>query len=381
MKKYLLLFLLIVLSLIVLSCQDKSAKKAGTMIEKTIYGKLPDGREVFQYTLKNAAGVEVKIINYGAIVTSIKVPDRDGKLADIVLGYDSLSGYLGDNAFLGAIVGRYGNRIGKGKFKIDGEEYQVTVNDGENHLHGGKVGFNKVLWDAKVVSSTAEPALAQTYVSPDGEEGYPGTVTLTVTYTLTNKNELRIDYEGKTDKPTLLNPTHHSYFNLTGNPTETILNHELTIDADKFTPVDAGLIPTGELADVADTPFDFRKPQKIGLRINDQNEQLQFGHGYDHNWVLNNYDRTVHKEVELYEPLSGRLMEVSTDQPGMQFYSGNFLNGTIRGKNGVLYQHRTGLCLEAQCFPDSPNKSNFPSVILRPSQVYRQRTIYKFSVK
>ncbi len=381
MKKYLLLFLLIVLSLIVLSCQDKSAKKAGTMIEKTIYGKLPDGREVFQYTLKNAAGVEVKIINYGAIVTSIKVPDRDGKLADIVLGYDSLSGYLGDNAFLGAIVGRYGNRIGKGKFKIDGEEYQVTVNDGENHLHGGKVGFNKVLWDAKVVSSTAEPALALTYVSPDGEEGYPGTVTLTVTYTLTNKNELRIDYEGKTDKPTLLNPTHHSYFNLTGNPTETILNHELTIDADKFTPVDAGLIPTGELADVADTPFDFRKPQKIGLRINDQNEQLQFGHGYDHNWVLNNYDRTVHKEVELYEPLSGRLMEVSTDQPGMQFYSGNFLNGTIRGKNGVLYQHRTGLCLEAQCFPDSPNKSNFPSVILRPSQVYRQRTIYKFSVK
>jgi len=380
MKKYLLLFLLIVLSLIVLSCQDKSAKKAGTMIEKTIYGKLPDGREVFQYTLKNAAGVEVKIINYGAIVTSIKVPDRDGKLADIVLGYDSLSGYLGDNAFLGAIVGRYGNRIGKGKFKIDGEEYQVTVNDGENHLHGGKVGFNKVLWDAKVVSSTAEPALALTYVSPDGEEGYPGTVTLTVTYTLTNKNELRIDYEGKTDKPTLLNPTHHSYFNLTGNPTETILNHELTIDADKFTPVDAGLIPTGELADVADTPFDFRKPQKIGL-INDQNEQLQFGHGYDHNWVLNNYDRTVHKEVELYEPLSGRLMEVSTDQPGMQFYSGNFLNGTIRGKNGVLYQHRTGLCLEAQCFPDSPNKSNFPSVILRPSQVYRQRTIYKFSVK
>jgi len=351
------------------------------MIEKTIYGKLPDGREVFQYTLKNAAGVEVKIINYGAIVTSIKVPDRDGKLADIVLGYDSLSGYLGDNAFLGAIVGRYGNRIGKGKFKIDGEEYQVTVNDGENHLHGGKVGFNKVLWDAKVVSSTAEPALALTYVSPDGEEGYPGTVTLTVTYTLTNKNELRIDYEGKTDKPTLLNPTHHSYFNLTGNPTETILNHELTIDADKFTPVDAGLIPTGELADVADTPFDFRKPQKIGLRINDQNEQLQFGHGYDHNWVLNNYDRTVHKEVELYEPLSGRLMEVSTDQPGMQFYSGNFLNGTIRGKNGVLYQHRTGLCLEAQCFPDSPNKSNFPSVILRPSQVYRQRTIYKFSVK
>jgi aldose 1-epimerase len=381
MKKNLLLFLLMLLSLIVLSCQDKSAKKAGTMIAKTSYGKLPDGREVSQYTLKNAGGVEVRIINYGAIVTSIRVPDRDGKLADIVLGYDSLSGYLGDNAFLGAIVGRYGNRINKGRFKIDGQEYQVTVNDGENHLHGGKIGFNKVLWDAKVGPPAAEPALALTYISPDGEEGYPGTVTLTVTYTLTNENELRIDYEGKTDKPTILNPTHHSYFNLTGNPIETILNHELIIDADKITPVDAGLIPTGELADVANTPFDFRKPQKIGLRINEPNEQLQFGHGYDHNWVLNNYDRTVHEVVELYEPLSGRLMEVFTDQPGMQFYSGNFLNGTIRGKNGVQYQHRTGLCLEAQCFPDSPNKPNFPSVILRPGQVYHQRTIYKFSVK
>jgi len=302
-------------------------------------------------------------------------------LADVVLGYDSLSGYLGDNAFLGAIVGRYGNRIDQGKFKIDGQAYQVTINDGENHLHGGKIGFNKVLWDAKIGSSAAEPALTLTYVSPDGEEGYPGTVTLTVTYTLTDASELRIDYEGTSDQPTILNPTHHSYFNLTGNLTETILSHELMVDADKITPVDAGLIPTGELADVADTPFDFRKPQKIGLRINDQNAQLQFGQGYDHNWVLSNYDRTVHKVVELYEPLSGRLMEVLTDQPGMQFYSGNFLNGTIRGKHGVLYQYRTGLCLEAQCFPDSPNKPNFPSVILRPGQVYHQRTIYKFSVK
>jgi len=381
MWKNLLLFLLMLLALIVLSCQDKSVKKAGTMIEKAIYGKLPDGREVFQYTLKNAAGVEVRIINYGAIVTTLKVPDRNGKLADIVLGYDSLAGYLGDNAYLGAIVGRYGNRIGKGKFKIDEQEYQVTVNDGANHLHGGKVGFNKVLWDAQVESSTTEPALALTYVSLDGEEGYPGTVTLTVTYTLTNENELRIDYEGTTDKPTILNPTHHSYFNLTGNPEETILNHELTIDAAKFTPVDAGLIPTGELADVASTPFDFNESEKIGLRINAQNEQLQFGRGYDHNWVLNSYDRTVHKVVTLYEPLSGRLMEVFTDQPGMQFYSGNFLNGTIRGKNGELYQHRTGLCLEAQCFPDSPNKPNFPSVILRPGQIYHQRTIYKFSIK
>jgi aldose 1-epimerase len=230
-------------------------------------------------------------------------------------------------------------------------------------------------------SANGTPSLALTYVSPDGEEGYPGTVTLTVTYTLTEANELRIDYEGTTDKPTILNPTHHSYFNLTGNPAETILNHELTINADKFTPVDAGLIPTGAIADVAGTPFDFRKSAKIGLRINDQDEQLQFGHGYDHNWVLNNYDRTVHKVVEFYEPLSGRLMEVFTDQPGMQFYSGNFLDGTIRGKGGIMYQHRIGLCLEAQCFPDSPNKANFPSVTLRPGQIYHQRTIYKFSVK
>jgi aldose 1-epimerase len=378
MKKNLLMFALVLLSLTVLSCQNK---KVGAMIDKTSYGKLPDGREVFQYTLTNAAGVEVRIINYGATVTSIKVPDRNGKMADVVLGYDSLSGYMGGNAYLGAIVGRYGNRINKGKFELDGEEYQVTVNDGTNHLHGGKVGYNKVLWDAKVGSSNGTPSLALTYVSPDGEEGYPGTVTLTVTYTLTEANELRIDYEGTTDKPTILNPTHHSYFNLTGNPAETILNHELTINADKFTPVDAGLIPTGAIADVAGTPFDFRKSAKIGLRINDQDEQLQFGHGYDHNWVLNNYDRTVHKVVEFYEPLSGRLMEVFTDQPGMQFYSGNFLDGTIRGKGGIMYQHRTGLCLEAQCFPDSPNKANFPSVTLRPGQIYHQRTIYKFSVK
>jgi aldose 1-epimerase len=378
MKKNLLMFALVLVSLTVLSCQNK---KVGAMIDKTSYGKLPDGREVFQYTLTNAAGVEVRIINYGATVTSIKVPDRNGKMADVVLGYDSLSGYMGGNAYLGAIVGRYGNRINKGKFELDGEEYQVTVNDGTNHLHGGKVGYNKVLWDAKVGSSNGTPSLALTYVSPDGEEGYPGTVTLTVTYTLTEANELRIDYEGTTDKPTILNPTHHSYFNLTGNPAETILNHELTINADKFTPVDAGLIPTGAIADVAGTPFDFRKSAKIGLRINDQDEQLQFGHGYDHNWVLNNYDRTVHKVVEFYEPLSGRLMEVFTDQPGMQFYSGNFLDGTIRGKGGIMYQHRTGLCLEAQCFPDSPNKANFPSVTLRPGQIYHQRTIYKFSVK
>jgi aldose 1-epimerase len=379
MKKILLSLLAVIMSLIIVSCQNN--KKVETMLEKSLYGKLPDGREVYQFTLHNKSGMKVEIINFGAIVRSISVPDRNGKFEDVILGYDSLSGYVNDNSYQGAIVGRYGNRIGKGKFKLDGNEFQLTINDGENHLHGGKIGFHKVLWDAKVVSDTGEPALALTYVSPNGEEGYPGNVTLTVTYTLTNKNELRIDYKGTTDKPTILNPTHHSYFNLTGNPTKTILDHQLMIDAETFTPVDKGLITTGEKKSVDKTPMDFRTPFAIGARINDKYEQLTFGKGYDHNWVLRNYDGKVNKAVELYEPVSGRLMSIYTDQPGMQFYSGNFLDGSIKGKNGINYQYRTGLCLEAQCFPDSPNKPEFPSVTLRPGQEYKQTTIYQFSTK
>lgn len=379
MKKLCSSILIIFLSLLIVSCQNN--KKVETMIEKSLYGKLPDGREVYQFALKNNSGMQVNIINYGAIVRSIIVPDRNGKFEDVTLGYDSLSGYINDNSYQGAIVGRYGNRIGKGKFKLDDNEYQLTINDGENHLHGGKQGFHKVLWDAKVVSDTGEPSLSLTYVSPDGEEGYPGNVTLTVTYTLTNNNELRIDYKGTTDQPTILNPTHHSYFNLTGNPTNTILDHQLTIEAETFTPVDKGLITTGEKKLVDKTPMDFRTPFAIGARINDKFEQLAFGKGYDHNWVLRNYDGKVSKAVELYEPVSGRLMTVLTDQPGMQFYSGNFLDGSIKGKNGINYQYRTGLCLEAQCFPDSPNKPEFPSVTLRPGQEYKQTTIYKFSTK
>jgi aldose 1-epimerase len=351
------------------------------MVEKSLYGKLPDGREVYQFTLKNNSGMQAKIINYGAIVRSIIVPDRNGKFEDVTLGYDSLSGYVQDKSYQGAIVGRYGNRIGKGKFKLDGKEYQLALNDGENHLHGGNVGFHKVLWEAKVVSDTGEPSLALTYFSPDGEEGYPGNVTISVTYTLTNKNELRIDYYGTTDKPTILNPTHHSYFNLTGNPANTILDHQLIIEADAFTPVDKGLITTGEIKSVDKTPMDFRTPAAIGSRINDNFEQLIFGKGYDHNWVLRNFNGDVNKAVELYEPVSGRLMTIFTDQPGMQFYSGNFLDGSIKGKNGISYHYRTGLCLEAQYFPDSPNKPEFPSVTLRPEQKYKQTTIYHFSIK
>jgi aldose 1-epimerase len=349
-------------------------------MKTTVFGKLPDGRDVHQYTLENRSGVTAQIINYGATVTSLKVPDRNGKMEDVVLGYDSLQGYIDGTTYFGAIVGRYGNRIGKGRFQLDGKDYQLTVNDGENHLHGGKTGFNKVLWDAKAGDS-AEASLRLQYVSRDGEEGYPGTVTLKVTYTLTDKNELRIDYEGTTDKPTILNPTQHSYFNLSGSFDNTILAHLLMIESDGITPVDKGLIPTGQIENVANTPMDFRFPMAIGAHINDQNEQLAFGKGYDHNWVLKGSAGSVRKVAELYEAGSGRIMSIFTDQPGLQFYSGNFLDGSAKGKNGVAYKQRSGLCLETQAFPDSPNKPQFPSVTLRPGQRYHQTTVYQFSTR
>lgn len=371
--------MVVVLVFVIISCQ--SNKKAQPIIEKKLFGKLADESEVYSYTLTNLSGIQAKIIDFGARVVTLSVPDRNGKFADVVLGYDSVDGYVNDKAYFGAIVGRYGNRIGKGKFQLEGKEYQLAINNGENHLHGGVKGFYKVLWKAESVESSTDPALKLTYVSKDGEEGYPGTVTLKVTYTLAKNNELRIYYEGTTDKTTILNPTHHSYFNLTGDPTKTILDHELMIAAESFTPVDSGLITTGELAKVEGTPFDFRKPTKIGACIDDKFQQLIFGKGYDHNWVLNDYNKTVRKVASLYDPQSGRLMEVLTDQPGLQFYSGNFLDGSITGKSGIIYTHRTGLCLEAQHFPDSPNKPNFPSVVLKPGEVYRQTTIYKFSTK
>jgi aldose 1-epimerase len=350
-------------------------------MKTTVFGKLPDGREVHQYTLTNSAGLTAQVIDYGATITSLSVPDRNGKIADIVLGYDNLEGYINGTTYFGAIVGRYGNRIGKGKFQLDGQSYQLTINDGENHLHGGRVGFNKVLWDAKISGDASAASLQLQYVSKDGEEGYPGTVTLRVTYTLTEKNELRIEYEGTADKPTILNPTQHSYFNLSGNFNNTILDHLLMIEADGITPVDKGLIPTGEIKNVANTPMDFRSPMAIGAHIGDKDEQLEFGRGYDHNWVLRGTVGKVRKAGELYEATSGRLMSIYTDQAGLQFYSGNFLDGSMKGKNGIAYQQRSGLCLETQAFPDTPNKPQFGSVALRPGQTYHQTTLYQFSAK
>jgi aldose 1-epimerase len=361
------------------ACQ--TGRKVEPLMTKTLFGKLPDGRDVYAYTLKNRSGITVRAINYGATLTSIEVPDRGGKFEDVVLGYDSVKDYANGSAYLGAVVGRYGNRIGNGLFQLGGKSYQLTVNDGTNHLHGGKIGFNKVLWEIKAAGDSPDPFVQFQYVSADGDEGYPGTVTLQVTYTLTDKNELRIDYAGTTDKSTILNPTQHSYFNLSGSFANPILGHLLMIDADQFTPVDPGLIPTGQLLSVANTPMDFRTPTPIGARINDSYEQLQFGKGYDHNWVLRNGSGKVRKAAELYEPQSGRLMTVFTDQPGLQFYSGNFLDGTARGKNGIVYGHRSALCLETQAFPDSPNKPQFPPATLNPGQIYRQSTTYQFSTR
>jgi aldose 1-epimerase len=349
------------------------------VIDKTLFGKLPDGREVSQYTLTNSSGIKIKIINYGAIITSIVVPDKNGKFDDIALGYDTLEEYINDKSYFGTIVGRYGNRIGKGQFQLEGKTYKLAINNGENHLHGGIVGFNKKLWDAEAIEG-AEPALKLTLISPDGEEGYPGKVTLVVTYTLTNKNELRVDYKGTTDKTTVLNPTQHSYFNLSGNLSQTILDHQLIIESDSITVVDKGLIPTGKFANVANTPLDFRTMKRIGDRIDEKYEQILVGGGYDNNWVLRNYDGKVRKVAEVYEPKKGRLMMVYSDQPGIQFYAGNSLKET-KGKNGVKYSCRTGLCLEAQSYPDSPNKPEFPSVVLKPGNVYKQTTIYQFLTK
>jgi len=357
------------------------SKKAEPSVAETAFGTLEDGGKVILYTLTNAAGAEVKIINYGAIVVSLKVPDRKGELRDVVLGYDDLASYVKDKDFFGATVGRHGNRIAAGKFTLDGKSYQLDVNNGANHLHGGAHGIYKKLWKAEPIKGKAGPGVKLTYVSPEGEEGYPGTANLTVTYTLTSKNGLRIDYLGTTDKPTVLNLAHHSYFNLSGDPNHTILDEELTIDADKTTPVGPGLIPTGRLADVAGTPMDFRKATKIGARIDVKDEQLELGKGYDHNWVLNHQTKKVRKAVELYDPTSGIVMQILTDQPGLQFYSGNFLNGTIHGKQGVAYQYRTAVVLEGQLFPDGPNHPNFPSSVVRPGQKYTSSTTYQFSAR
>ncbi|MBW8016211.1 MAG: galactose mutarotase [Planctomycetes bacterium] len=341
------------------------------------YGTLSDGTSVYLCTLTNDNGMVAKITNYGGIVTELHVPDRDGKMTDVVLGYENLDKYVEATPYFGALIGRYGNRIAKGKFTLGGKEYTLATNNDENHLHGGDAGFDKVVWAATAKRTPNGPSLELKYISKDSEEGYPGNLTCKVIYTLTNDNELKIKYEATTDAPTVVNLTHHSYFNLAGHDSGTILDQQLMLDADKYTPVDEGLIPTGVLAPVEGTPMDFRTPTAIGARI----AQLTGDPGgYDHNWVLNNSDGSYAKVASLYEPKSGRLMEIFTSEPGLQFYSGNFLDGSNKGK-GATYNKHNGLCLETQHFPDSPNQPQFPSTVLRPGEKYGYTTSYKFSTK
>src|SRR5215470_7265320 len=351
-------------------------------MEKKAFGTTSDGKTADLYVLTNKNRMEVSITNYGGIVTSIKVPDRNGKIGDVALGYDTLDGYVTDKVYIGATVGRYCNRIGHGEFSIDGVKYTLAKNNGENTLHGGIKDFNKMLWEARDVSKDGEPALELRYTSKDMEEGFPGNLATTVVFTLTNRDELKIDYVATTDKKTVVNLTNHSYFNLAGPGSGDVLKTVLRIEADKLTPIDSGLIPTGELKNVRGTPFDFRKPTEIGARIDQDDEQLKLGRGYDHNFVLiKNKPNGLSLAALAEEPATGRVLEVWTTEPGIQLYTGNFLDGSIHGKGGVAYTKRGAFCLETQHFPDSPNHSNFPPTILRPGQRYHTTTIYKFSTK
>jgi aldose 1-epimerase len=348
-------------------------------IKQEAFGKTPDGKAVDLYTLTNSKGLETRIMTYGGIVVSLKTPDRNGKMGDITLGYDDLAAYVKNNPYFGALIGRYGNRIGKGIFTLNGRKYTLAVNNGKNHLHGGVKGFDKVVWKAKPLRAADGAGLRLTYLSRDGEEGYPGNLAVTVVYRLTNDNELKIDYSASCDRDTVVNLTHHSYFNLAGEGS--ILGHGLMINASRFTPVDEGLIPTGEVRSVAGTPFDFLKETAIGSRIGKKNEQLKFGKGYDHNWVLTRDQAGLCLAARLHDPKSGRVLEVLTTEPGLQFYSGNFLDGSNVGKGGRAYQFRNGLCLETQHYPDSPNKPDFPSTLLEKGKKYSTQTVYQFSTE
>lgn len=355
------------------------APAASGAITRTAFGTTPEGAAVESFTLRNAGGIEIRVISLGGIITHLTTPDRTGAMADIVLGFDTLEGYLDEHPYFGAIIGRYGNRIGRARFSIDGVEYPLAANNGPNHLHGGIKGFDKVVWDAATSEEAGRSSVTFTRTSPDGEEGYPGHLRTSVTYTLTDENALVIEYEATTDKATHVNLTHHSYFNLAGHNAGDILGHELTIDADRYTPVDDTLIPTGELAPVEGSPFDFRESTAIGARIDTGNPQLTYGLGYDHNWVLNGTG--FRRAAFVVEPTSGRTLTVETTEPGLQFYSGNFLDGTLTGKGGAMYAHRAGFCLETQHFPDSPNKPSFPSTLVQPGETYRTRTVYTFGVQ
>jgi aldose 1-epimerase len=344
------------------------------------FGRTPDGKNVDVYTLTNRRGAEARITNYGAALVSLKAPDRAGRFADVVLGFKDVAGYLSGNFYVGTIVGRYGNRIAGGRFTLNGVEYRLATNNGPNHLHGGVRGFDKVLWEARPLKARGGSALALTYTSPDGEEGYPGTLRARVVYTLTDANELRIDYSATTDKDTVVNLTNHAYFNLAGEGSGDVLGHRLTIYADRFLPTDATAIPTGELRPVRGTPFDFTRPALIGARIEADDEQIKFGSGYDHTFVVRGRAGALRRAAEAYEPASGRVMEVWTTEPGVQFYSGNFLDA-VAGKSGRPYPRRTGFCLETQHYPDSPNRPEFPSTVLRRGGRYTTTTVYKFSAR
>jgi aldose 1-epimerase len=357
------------------------AKKGQPNVKKQSYGKMPDGTPVDLYVLTNANGMEAHVTAYGGTLVSLTAPDRHGSFADVVLGMDTLDGCRTQTAYFGALIGRYGNRIAGGQFTLEGKTYHLPINDGPNTLHGGPLGFGKQLWQVREVASEEGPAVEFGYVSKDGEEGFPGTLTAKVVYTLTNKNELKIDYTATTDKPTVVNLTNHAYFNLKGAGEGDILDHEVTIDASRFTPVDSVLIPTGELRAVKGTPFDFTKAIAIGARIETDDQQLKFGKGYDHNWVLDKTRAGLAKAAEVYEPKTGRVLQVWTTEPALQFYTGNFLDGTIHGKGGKVYPRRGAFCMETQHYPDSPNHPAFPSTELKPGATYHTTTVYRFSAR
>jgi aldose 1-epimerase len=357
-----------------------NSSRLNDSIAKRPFGSLRDGRDADLYVLTNDTGMRASITNYGGIVTSLITPDLQGRFSDVVLGFDHLEAYLAAPWYFGAIIGRYCNRIASGSFGLDGRTFTLARNDGAHHLHGGVAGFDKALWRARPRSSPDGPQLRLFHISANGDEGYPGRLEVVVTYTLTNDNELRIDSHATTDQPTHVNLTNHSYFNLAGSGGGDILDHVVTVDADRFTPVDSALIPTGELRDVTGTPMDLRTPVSIGAVIDDTDEQLRYGHGYDHNWVLNRTGHELSLAARVTEPTSGRSMEVMTTEPGVQFYTGNFLDGSLTGKGGAVYDRRCAFCLETQHFPDSPNRTEFPTTILRPGDVYETTTVYRFLV-
>lgn len=373
------------------NCKGKTENKNKTeMPEETMepvtitqseYGETKDGEKVTMFSLKNVGGIEVDIITYGGRITSLRTPDSEGNMENVVLGFDDLVQYEKDNPFFGALIGRYGNRIAKGKFSIGEEAYTLAQNNGENSLHGGLKGFDKQVWDAKTEEGDNSASLILTYLSKDMEEGFPGNLSTTVTYTLHEDNSLDVLYEATTDKATVVNLTQHAYFNLSGDFSNTILDHVVEIDADAYLPVDSGLIPTGELRPVEGTPFDFREPTTVGRHISEENEQLKLGGGYDHCWVLNDQQAGFRKVASAYHPGTGRFLEVSTDEPGIQFYTGNFLDGTLPAPNNGTYAKRSGLCLETQHYPDSPNQEEFPAVVLNPGEKYATKTTFKLTTK